>query len=457
MRFSEYLDFAFANLREMKLRTALTAFGVTVGIGALVAMVGFGQGLQKNVSESFEKLDLLNSITVLPQTNDLAGALGGGGRGMRGGGRRRPSPSAAGPVLDDAAVRAFEAVKGVEIVFPEVRFPALVAFGDAEEFRLAQVIPSRIASSKLIRLTAGVPFVRDDEDAVIVGRALLRALGFDDPAAAVGKTIRLSSIALDLGSFNPANLGEMLAGRKLPIARETYEFKIAGVTESLGFGGPTPIQSDIYLPPGPAGRIKKLPFTNIWDLFRAGAGGTGYSALNVRLSSPAAADAVKAEAARLGFSTFALIDQFAQIRTSFVFMDMALAAVGMIAIFVAALGIINTMVMSILERYNEIGVMKAVGASPSVIKRIFLVESAGIGVLGGAGGLALGWIVSRVINRVVNYFLARQGIPFIEYFSYPLWLCLGALAFAVGVSLLAGLYPARRAARVDPVVALRHE
>jgi len=462
MRFSEYLDFASSNLREMKLRTALTAFGVTVGIGALVAMVAFGQGLQKNVSESFEKLDLLNSITVLPQTSDLAGVFGGGARGgargLRGGGRRRPSPSAAGPALDDAAVRAFEAVKGVEIVFPEVRFPALVAVGEAEEFRLAQVIPARIASSKLIRLTAGAPFARDDEDAVIVGRSLLRSLGIADPASAVGRTLRLSSIALDLGSFNPANLGEMLAGRKLPLSKETYDFKIVGVTESLGFGGPTPIQSDVYLPPGPAGRIKKLPFTNIWDLFRAGGGeGTGYSALNIRLSSPAYADAVKAEAARLGFSTFALIDQFAQIKTSFVFMDMALAAVGMIAIFVAALGIINTMVMSILERYNEIGVMKAVGASPAVIKKIFLVESATIGFLGGAAGLVLGWAASRVINRVVNYFLARQGMPHIEYFSYPLWLCLGAIGFAVGVSLLAGVYPARRAARVDPVVALRHE
>jgi putative ABC transport system permease protein len=452
MRLSEYLEFAAANLREMKLRTALTAFGVTVGIGALVAMVGFGQGLQRNVAESFEKLDLLNSITVLPQ-GGLAGALGGG-RGR--GGRGRPA-AAIGPALDDAAIRKFEALKGVEIVFPEIRFPAVVAIGDTEEFRLVQVVPARIAASKLVKLEAGKPFSRDDENAVIVGRSLLRAMNIADPASAVGRTLRLSSIAIDLGGFNPANLGEMLSGRKLPISKETYEFTIVGVTESLGFGGPTPLQSDVFLPPGPADRIKKLPFTNIWDLFRAGADGTGYSALNVRLSSPAYADAVKAEAAALGFSTFALIDQFAQVKTSFVFMDMALAAVGMIAIFVAALGIINTMVMSILERYAEIGVMKAVGASPGVIKRIFLLESAAIGFLGGVGGLALGWAASRVINLVVNYFLARQGIPHIEYFSYPLWLFLGAIAFAVGVSLLAGIYPARRAARVDPVVALRHE
>ena len=452
MRFSEYLDFAAANLREMKLRTALTAFGVTVGIGALVAMVGFGQGLQRNVAESFEKLDLLNSVTVLP-----AGGLGGtpfGGRAMRGR-RGRPSLSS-GPALDDAAVRALQALKGVETAFPEVRFPAVVGSGEAEEFRLVQVVPARIAGSKLVKLVAGAPFTRDDENAVIVGRPLLRALGLDDPAAAVGRTLRLSSIAVDLGRFNPADIGAMLTGDKLPISKETYEFPIVGVTESLGFGGPTPLVSDVYLPPGASDRIKKLPFTNIWDLFRAG-GGAGYSAVNLRLLSPAYADAVKAEVQAMGFSTFALVDQFAQVKTSFVFMDMALAAVGMIAIFVAALGIINTMTMSILERYGEIGVMKAVGAGPGVIKRIFLVESGAIGLMGGAGGLALGWAVSRIINRVVNYFLARQGIPHIEYFSYPLWLCLGAIVFAVGVSLLSGLLPARRAARVDPVVALRHE
>jgi putative ABC transport system permease protein len=453
MRFLEYLDFAAANLREMKLRTALTAFGVTVGIGALVAMVGFGQGLQRNVAESFEKLDLFNSVTVLP-----AGGLGGTPFGGRARASRRGRPSiSSGPALDDAAVHTFQGLKGVETAFPEVRFPAVVGIGDAEEFRLVQVVPARIAASKLVKLVAGAPFTRDDEDAVIVGRPLLRALGLDDPAAAVGRTLRLSSIAVDLGRFNPADIGAMLKGDKLPFSKETHEFPIVGVTESLGFGGPTPLVSDVYLPPGAADRIKKLPFTNIWDLFRAGAGGAGYSAVNLRLSSPSYADAVKAEVQAMGFSTFALVDQFAQVKTSFVFMDMALAAVGMIAIFVAALGIINTMTMSILERYGEIGVMKAVGASPGVIKRIFLVESGAIGLIGGVGGLALGWAVSRIINRVVNFFLAKQGIPHIEYFSYPLWLCLGGIAFAVAVSLVSGLYPARRAARVDPVVALRHE
>jgi putative ABC transport system permease protein len=159
----------------------------------------------------------------------------------------------------------------------------------------------------------------------------------------------------------------------------------------------------------------------------------------------------------MGYTTFALADQFEQVTKGFYFMDMVLAAVGMIAIVVAALGIVNTMVMSILERYREIGVMKAVGAGDGDVKRIFFFESAAIGLLGGAGGCVLGWAVSLVINRIVNFYTARQGLPFVDYFAFPVWIFAGALGFALLVSLVSGIYPARRAARVDPVVALRHD
>jgi putative ABC transport system permease protein len=138
-------------------------------------------------------------------------------------------------------------------------------------------------------------------------------------------------------------------------------------------------------------------------------------------------------------------------------MDMFLFAIGMIAIFVSALGIINTMVMSILERYKEIGIMKAVGASDLDVRRIFLFESGMIGLLGGVFGLLLGWMVSILINQLANHFTARQGVPQMDYFSFPWWLCLGAVGFSILVSLIAGVYPTLRAARVDPVVALRHD
>jgi putative ABC transport system permease protein len=114
----------------------------------------------------------------------------------------------------------------------------------------------------------------------------------------------------------------------------------------------------------------------------------------------------------------------------------------MIVIVVASLGIINIMVMSILERSAKIGIMKAEGARDRDVQRIFLFESSAVGLLGGVLGLGLGAAASVLTNRIVNYFFARQGVPFIDYFDFPWWLCAGAVLFSVAVNLAAGIYAA---------------
>jgi putative ABC transport system permease protein len=450
MKISDYIGLSSTNLWNRKLRTFLTICGVTVGIGALVSMISFGQGIQKNLSESFQSLELFNSLTVFPGSGPPRFR-------MRRGQEREKTLPGSEALLDEAALKTIEKIKGVAVAFPEVRFPALIRFAGQEEFRLVQVIPARVAASKLFKLRAGKPFASDEEDTLIISASLLLELGVKDFSSAIGQTMEISSLSFNFAALDPADFPRYLEGEKLPFSSESYIFQVAGVVDSLTMGGPNPLQSDIYIPPGSAERVKKLPFANVWDLFRAREGRLGYSAVNIRLSSPEYVDSVKSEVKALGFSTFALLDQFEEIKKSFIYMDMMLAAVGMIAIFVASLGIINTMVMSILERYKEIGVMKAVGASDGDVKKVFFFESSAIGFLGGVLGLGLGWAVSRLINQVVNYFLGRQGIPHIDYFYFPWWLCLGAIAFAVLVSLASGIYPALRAARVDPVVALRHD
>lgn len=450
----DYFEFALSDLGQRKLRTFLTSFGVTVGIGALMAMVGFGVGMQKNVTDNFTKLDLFNALTVLPDGSGAAAPA----RGRRGPNVRRPvPPKPESPLLDDAATARIAALPGVESAYPEVRFPAVIRLQGKEEFRLVQVVPAKSGASRASSLAAGRMFANDEERAVVVSRGLLRQFDIPDPAKAVGATIEIAPLSLDLRGFDPSKLGSFLSGKGLPFKKEFSSFPIAGVTELGGGGGPMGLGSDILLPPGPAAGMSKLPITNIWDLFRAGEGKLGYSAVNVRLASPGAADAVRRAVREMGFSTFALIDQFEQIKTGFVLMDMFLAAIAMIAIFVASLGIINTMVMAVLERTSEIGIMKAVGASPRDIQKIFVFESSLIGLGGGIGGVLLGWAVSRGINPIINYFGARQDLPALEYFRFPLWLILGAVGFAFLVSLASGLYPARRAAKVDPAAALRHE
>ncbi len=453
MKFQDYVEFSLSNLWKRKLRTFLTTFGVVIGIGALVAMVSFGKGIQRNVTEGFRTLELFNYITVFSGSFDRLGSD-----------RSDPDEeppfrpvTAADAALDDAALAEIRSFPGVETVFPDIRFPARVCLGEEEEFTFVQAIPAEFATTELVQLRAGRPFAADEEDALIISDSLLRRLGVREYAGAVGEEVTVSTLVLDLSDFPLADLATALTGGRLPFKQEPYVFTIAGVSERMGFGGPSLLRSDVIIPAGRAGRMDKLAVTNLSDLFRASGLQAGYAIVNVKLTSPRYVDAVKARIEDMGFQTFALIDQLEEIKRGFVFMDMFLLAVGMIAIVVASLGIMNTMIMSIMERYSEIGVMKAVGAGDSDIRKIFVFESCVIGFLGGVLGLGMGWVVSRIINQVANYFLARQGVPFIEYFNFPWWLCLGSIGFAVTVSLASGIYPAIRAARVDPVVALRHD
>jgi putative ABC transport system permease protein len=452
MRFADAVEFALGSLRKRRLRTFLTASGVMIGIGALVSMISFGKGMQKNVTDAFKASDLLSTLVVMP-----------GGAEPPAGDPDRQRPRAKVParpdvVLDDQAVAAIAKIPGVLRAYPDISFPAMVGYEGAEELRLIQVVPAAVAASRSMKITWGRAYASDEEAGVVVSRSLLRRMGTSDPASAVGKTIRITSVSVDLGRLATLDLGSILSGTASPLAQESYDFPILGVTDVAPFGGEANLtESGVLIPPGPAGRIKRLPITSIWDLFRMKGGRLGYSAVTVKLASLGDLGAVRSKVHDMGYATFALADQFDEITRAFYVMDMVLAAVGMIAIIVAALGIVNTMVMSILERFREIGIMKAVGAGDRDIRRIFFFESGAIGFAGGAAGCVLGWVTSLVINRVVNFYLARQGMPFVNYFAFPFWIFLGAVGFSLLVSLVSGIYPARRASRVDPVVALRHD
>ncbi|MCP4707456.1 MAG: ABC transporter permease [Planctomycetes bacterium] len=450
MRFSDYVSQSFTNLRKKKLRTFLTTFGVVIGIGALVSMLSFGKGVQKNITDQFVELDLFNYISVYSGTEAPLGPSP----------HRSPVPTQqteAPQVITDELIDEISRMEGVEFVFPEIRFPASLRFREKNSFSLIQVLPAKTCQSGLMKLRAGESYADDDANSVIISDTMLRRLEVTDPESVLGETLEVATVNFNLNRFLAENVLSREPPDRLPFSSESYTFTIVGVAERMGFGGPTPLRSEVYIPPGPSAKMKKISMISIWDFFQPTGSDQGYSAINIKLSSVKYVDRVKTQVEQMGFETFALIDQLEEIKTGFLFMDMFLIAVGMIAIVVSSLGIINTMVMSILERYKEIGIMKAVGATDSDVKRIFFFEAGVIGFLGGVFGLGLGCSVSMIINRVVNHLLARQGVPHIDYFSYPWWLCLGSIAFAIIISLAAGIYPTLRAARVDPVIALRHD
>ena len=137
----------------------------------------------------------------------------------------------------------------------------------------------------------------------------------------------------------------------------------------------------------------------------------------------------------------------------------AMSVVAAVALFVSALGITNTMAMSVLERTHEIGVMKALGARDRQIQALFLIEGAVIGLLGGGLGLLAGWLAKFPGDAIARSIIEKEfhGAYEQSIFAYPLWMLISIPLFATAVTMLAAFYPARRAARIDPIEAMRHE
>ena len=164
----------------------------------------------------------------------------------------------------------------------------------------------------------------------------------------------------------------------------------------------------------------------------------------------------------MGFQAYTAQSFVQGINSFYVILQVIFAGVGAIALLVAAIGIANTMAMAILERTREIGLMKAVGATNRDVLSVFLGEAAGIGFLGGAGGVLLGWSLGQVINVAALAYMAGQaasqgGPPPSMAVYTPAWLPIFALVFATLIGLISGLYPALRAATLVPVDALKYE
>jgi putative ABC transport system permease protein len=240
------------------------------------------------------------------------------------------------------------------------------------------------------------------------------------------------------------------------IVRKVQTLKIVGIVNAEPYRGMRNGRTSAFLPIAFAESLNMMQPIDISSIMRPGQGKT-YPALIVRVGKSKEVVHVEEEIKKQGFNTFSLMDASKNLTRFFFYLDTFLFVFGALALAVAFLGIVNTLVMAILERRREIGIMKALGASDGDVKRIFFVEAGSMGAVGGALGVALGWSIGRIINTVTNFILQRQDVRPENFWVVPLWLVSAALAFSVLVSLFAGLYPASRAARLDPVQALRHD
>jgi putative ABC transport system permease protein len=378
--------------------------------------------------------------------------------------------------LDDDAIAAIEKLDDVATVYPNIRVPVQVQFKEAIEGAAATGVPlSARHDGAFQKLSHGAFFDNDRDAACLLSLDFVKRITGDDPATLVGQTIVLSYAASGPGpaesNVAPApplsppdgsdvGPGAPIAFPGLNVRQVATPYRIAGIVErepGIAFGGFN--ISGVMIPLPLANTISRENVTNAQSLLRNGntPRPVAYQSLTVRVKRAQSTTDVEDKIKTMGYGAFSVSDALEGAKRGFIILDIALALIGSIALAVSSLGIVNTMVMSILERTREIGIMKAIGGSDSDIRRIFLVEASVIGVLGGAAGVTLGWLVGRAVNFGANIYIQRQGGTPGDLFALPFWLIGGAIGFSWVVSLLAGSYPASRAARLDPIQALRHD
>jgi len=218
-----------------------------------------------------------------------------------------------------------------------------------------------------------------------------------------------------------------------------------------------PTRGRVFIPLKLAENLHVMQPTDLRELSSAAGDQPLYSSVSVRVKDPAQTRATEDAIKKMGFNTFSILDATRSLQQFFAILDLFLGIFGSLALAVASIGIVNTLVMAILERRREIGIMKAIGASDVDVKKLFFAEAGAMGIFGGFVGVALGWAIGHVINLGTNIYLKRQSLPPEHFWSVPWWLVGAAVLFSFIVSLVAGLYPAGRAARLDPVQALRYE
>jgi putative ABC transport system permease protein len=233
--------------------------------------------------------------------------------------------------------------------------------------------------------------------------------------------------------------------------------RIVGITdqdpESLRGQG----RARVFIPLQYAENLHIMLPTDLREDTRSQASGQIYATLGVRVKDSNQVTTVQDSIKKMGFNTFSILDATRGLRRFFAVLDVFLGIFGSLALAVSSIGIVNTLVMAILERRHEIGIMKAIGASDGDVKKLFFAEAGVMGLLGGMLGVAMGWGIGRAINFGTDIYMHSQDLPSENIWSVPWWLVIGAISFSIVISMISGLYPAARAARLDPVKALRYE
>jgi putative ABC transport system permease protein len=485
MKTPDLLELAARNLRESVLRNSLTTLGIGVGVASLVAMLSLGVGLQQFFTRRIERAGLFDTVIVTRRET--------GGFAAR---RRMAAASDSDRPLDEDARRAISELPEVREAVPDLRMMAQMRYGDKPHRAMVASLPMSARDRDAFANMQGKFFSSANSAEVILQKQFAeQLLGIapdtgestkeSGPSPAlqplIGKSLVMNYAERQTGAGpgrgKPRSLGPTLpssapSGTETPSATQEglgagamlAAYSVIPQTRNLRIVGIISDNPDMLRGMGRARAFIPLNFAEGLHMMlpsdlRDGGGlpDRTYAEVSVRVRNSRDVPRVEEAVRRMGLSAFSMLDASRNLQRFFTILDLFLGIFGSLALAVASLGIVNTLVMAILERRREIGILKALGASDLDVKKLFFAEAGAMGLVGGALGVAMGWTIGRVINAATNIYLHRQNLPSETFWSVPWWLVFGALGFSLIVSLISGLYPAARAAKLDPVKALRYE
>lgn len=394
MTIIDILRLSWKNLSSNRMRTMLTVLGISVGIATIVFLISLGFGLQEL---SVKKISSISSLTALDVT-----------------------PAQGSVVINDAAIKDFEKIPNVEKVSPLYSFAGQVSLSSKQADIVAYGINSDYFSLQGLKTKTGGIF-NDSDTPIVVSTALAKSLDIPED--------ELMSKDLEVKGYFPIENSSDIASKDL-------KYQVVGIIDDSS-------SSFVY-----------LPLKTIQSLLGSG---SVYNSVKVKINStdnlPDARKVIESK----GYKAVSIADTIGQIYQFFSIVQIVLASFGAIALIVASIGMFNTMTIALLERTRDIGIMKALGVQNATVRKMFLVESFLISLLGGVVGILMGLFTATLVNFIINILAKSVGGTAEKLFSTPILAIIIIVGFSILVGIATGFYPSRRAGKLNPLDALRYE
>lgn len=479
MKIIDLLKMSLGNLWRRKLRTILTLMGVVIGTASIIIMVSLGVGMKNSINESLKDLGSLNIITVtkaynFDKVNDT---------------KKKDA------VLNDEAIEKISKIKGVTVVSPVKSMSVMLRHGKYYAYATINAVKKDLLAAQKIKLASGELFDENTKFSFLFGGQM--AYEFQNPRASgpygdfyfptydeSGKPMERPKPKVDVMNDTILLNPDTRYGRpevdqkdKLTIPRPT-KIKVSGVVAEGNWQFDYNIFTSLETYDKIAKDYEKWQKKIQQQNGNQGQGSPGtidinsrngksskkkeeYNQVQVFVQEVDDIERVIAAIRELGFNTNSMLELAKQVGGFADVAQMVLGGIGGVSLIVAAIGISNTMVMSIYERTKEIGVMKVIGASLNDIQGMFLTEAALIGLIGGIVGLLFSTSVSLLLNfltKNIDIFgagMAGGEAPPLSII--PFWLYALGMIFTTLVGLISGYLPARRAMKLSVLKALRNE